>query len=135
MSARTGGRFTTCPDLRFENLPKGTVGATAEAPYAMWVDQMDTLGFGKNTPIATASQSDALEALVDGNWVVMRVPYPMSYYAKGMDGRIDDRDHGVEGQRASTRPIPNARRRTSKAARARRARSCTSQLRPDPLAH
>ncbi len=82
-SARKAGSSIHLPGPSFENLPAGTIGATAEAPYAMWVDQQNTLGFGKNTPIATASQSDALEALVDGKWVVMRVPYPDELLRQG----------------------------------------------------
>jgi hypothetical protein len=93
-----GWKIYDLPGPKFENLPADTVGASAEAPYAMWVDQFDTLGLGKDTPIATASQSDALAALVDGKWVMLRVPYPMSYYAKGMDGRIDDASAGWKGK-------------------------------------
>jgi hypothetical protein len=93
-----GWRLYDLPGPKFENLPATTVGASAEAPYAMWVDQFDTLGLGKDTAIATASQNDALAALHDGKWVMLRVPYPMSYYAKGMDGRIDDDSTGWKGK-------------------------------------
>ena len=71
---------------------------SAEAPYYDWVDQYDTLGLGKNVPIATGNESDALFALVDSKWVTMRVPYPIGYFAKGMDGRIDDPSDRLEGQ-------------------------------------
>ena len=37
-------------------------------------------------------------ALVNGNWVVLRVPYPLSFYAKGLDGRIDDPNAGWKGR-------------------------------------
>ena len=52
-----GWKLYQLPGPVFENLSKDTVGAIAEAPYAMWVDQQDTLGFGKNTAIATASMA------------------------------------------------------------------------------
>jgi hypothetical protein len=29
-------------------------------------------------PISTGNENDALLALVDGKWVVLRVPYPLS---------------------------------------------------------
>ena len=45
-------------------------------------------------PISTGNENDALLALVNWKWVVLRVPYPLSFYAKGMDGRIDDPDAG-----------------------------------------
>jgi hypothetical protein len=33
-------------------------------------------------------------ALVDGRWVVLRVPFPMSFYAKDLEGHIDNSDAG-----------------------------------------
>jgi hypothetical protein len=73
---------------------------SAEAPYYDWVDQFDTFGLGKNVPIATGNGNDALLALLPdtGKFVVLRVPYPMGFYAKGMDGRIDDPKAGWKGK-------------------------------------
>jgi len=62
------------------------------------VDQFDTLGLGRNTPIVTGNGSDSLLALVNGKFVVMRVPYPLGFYAKGMDGRVDDTAAGWKGK-------------------------------------
>ena len=56
------------------------------------------LGLGKNVPIATGNASEGLLALEDGKFVVLRVPYPMGFYAKGMDGRIDDPNAGWKGR-------------------------------------
>ncbi|HUC71167.1 MAG TPA: hypothetical protein VMS01_08255, partial [Stellaceae bacterium] len=75
------------------------IGAnSAEASYYTWVDQHDTLGLGPDVPISTGNENDALLALVGGKWVVLRVPYPLSFYAKGMDGRIDDANAGWKGR-------------------------------------
>jgi hypothetical protein len=43
---------------------------------------------------------NALLALLpeSGKFVVLRVPYPMGFYAKGMDGRIDDPKAGWKGK-------------------------------------
>ncbi|HEV8679381.1 MAG TPA: hypothetical protein VGQ90_08405 [Stellaceae bacterium] len=71
---------------------------SAEASYYTWVDQHNTLGLGEDVPISTGNQNDALLALVDGKWVVIRVPYPLSFYAKGLDGRIDDPNAGWKGR-------------------------------------
>ncbi|TMJ94695.1 MAG: carboxypeptidase regulatory-like domain-containing protein, partial [Alphaproteobacteria bacterium] len=73
---------------------------SAEASYYDWVDQFDMLGLGKNVPIATGNGNDALLALLpdSGKFVVLRVPYPMGFYAKGMDGRIDDPNAGWKGK-------------------------------------
>jgi streptogramin lyase len=73
---------------------------SAEASYYDWVDQFDTLGLGKNVPIATGNGNEALLALLpdNGKFVILRVPYPMGFYAKGMDGRIDDSKAGWKGK-------------------------------------
>ena len=106
---------------------------SAEAPYYDWVDQFDTFGLGKNIPIATGNGNDALLALVNGKFVVLRVPYPMGFYAKGVDGRIDDPKAGWKGKGLwatyGTRTPFHAeggKGTTSKVVR--------FQLRPDPLA-
>jgi len=83
------------PGPKFE----GVAGAgTAEASYYSWVDQHDTFGLGENVPIATGSNSDSLLAFKDGEWLILRVPYPMGFYTKGLDGRIDDPDAGWKGR-------------------------------------
>jgi hypothetical protein len=83
------------PGPNFKNVQDS---GSADSHYYDWVDQFDTLGLGKNIPIATGSGSDSLLALVNGKWVVMRVPYPMGFYAKGVDGRIDDAKGGWKGK-------------------------------------
>lgn len=91
-----------CPEgWSFYPLPgpplQGDTGA-AENPYYAWVDQHDILGLGTNIPIATGNQSDSLHALVDGHIVELRVPYPMGFFAKQIDGRIDDPAAGWKGR-------------------------------------
>ena len=71
---------------------------SAESSYYTWVDQFNTLGLGENVPINTGNHSEGLLALVDGEWVVMRVPYPLGFYTKWMDGRIDDSEAGWKGR-------------------------------------
>ncbi len=77
---------------------KGT--ANADYHYYNWVDQFDALGLGENVPIATGTSSDALLALLPevGEWVTMRVPYPLGFYSRGLDGRIDDTNTGWKGR-------------------------------------
>jgi hypothetical protein len=76
---------------------QGDSGAE-ENPYYTWVDQHDILGLGANTPLATGNQSDSLHALVNGRVIELRVPYPMGFFAKGLDGRIDDPNAGWKGR-------------------------------------
>jgi hypothetical protein len=110
-----------------------TDSGSAEASYYTWVDQFDTFGLGPNTPINTGNGSEGLLALKDGKWVVLRVPYPLGFYAKWMDGRIDDANAGWKGKglyaSVSTRApfhMETGKGTTSKVLR--------FQLRPDPLA-
>ena len=71
---------------------------SAEASYYTWVDQHDTLGLGEDVPMSTANLQDGLVALKDGQMILMRVPYPLGFYAKGFDGRIDDPNAGWKGR-------------------------------------
>ena len=109
---------------------------SAEASYYDWVDQFDTFGLGKNVPIATGNGNDALLALLPdtGKFVVLRVPYPMGFYAKGMDGRIDDPNAGWKGKGLwatyGTRAPFHA-----EGGKGTTSKVLHFQLRPDPLAH
>jgi hypothetical protein len=86
-----------------------TASGSVEGSYYTWVGQFDTFGLGANTPINTGNLSDGLLALKDGKWVILRVPYPMGFYTKWLDGRIDDPQGGWKGE-ASGRPSAPARR-------------------------
>jgi hypothetical protein len=89
--AATGGHcpegwsFHRLPGPGFVNLPQMSV----ESSYYTWVDQHDTLGLGANVPIATGNLFDGVHALVAGKFITLRIPYPLGFYAKGMEGRID----------------------------------------------
>jgi hypothetical protein len=73
--------------------------ANADHHYYNWVDQFDTLGLGKNIPLANGTNSDSLLALLPNRqWVTMRVPYPLGFYTRSMDGRIDDPNGGWKGR-------------------------------------
>ncbi len=52
----------------------------------------------RNVPINTGNASEGLLALKDGEQVVLRLPYPLGFYTKWMDGRIDDPDAGWKGK-------------------------------------
>mgnify|MGYP006155286675 CR=1 FL=1 len=93
-----------CPEgwtLYTEPLPQqqgAPEGGSSEASYFTWVDQFDVLGLGQNIPINTGNLSEGLLVLKDGEWVVLRVPYPLGFYTKWMDGRIDDPDTDWKGR-------------------------------------
>ena len=92
-----GWRLYQTPGPRMKGVD-GT--ANADYHYYSWVDQFDALGLGANVPIATGTSSDALLALLPetGEWVTMRVPYPLGFYSRGLDGRIDDAAAGWKGR-------------------------------------
>ncbi len=128
-----------CPEgwtLYPEPLPqfKGvTDSGSVEGSYYTWVDQQDTFGLGRNIPIDTGNASEGLLVLKDGKWIVLRVPYPLGFYTKWMDGRIDDPKAGWKGRglwaTVSTRApfhMEGGKGTTSKVMH--------FQLRPDPLA-
>ncbi len=91
-----GWTLHTLPGPNFESLNEPT--GSAESSYYTWVDQFDTFGLGKDVPIATGNLNDSLIALVDGKMVNLRVPYPLGFYAKWMDGRIDNPKTGWKGK-------------------------------------
>jgi hypothetical protein len=77
----------------------GTLPGSADFHYYNWVDQFDTFGLGKDTPFVNGTNSDSLAALrPDGSFMVIRVPYPLGYYSRGLDGRIDDVKGGWKGK-------------------------------------
>jgi hypothetical protein len=110
-----------------------TDSGSAEGSYYTWVDQFNTFGLGENVPINTGNASEGLLVLKDGKWIVLRVPYPLGFYTKWLDGRIDDPDGGWKGRglwsTVSTRApfhMEGGKGTTSKVVK--------FQLRPDPLA-
>jgi hypothetical protein len=84
---------TTGPKLKGTNVP-------ADFHYYNWVDQHNILGLGENKPMATGSNSDSLLVLdpQTRQWTTLRVPYPLGFYSRGLDGRIDDPKAGWKGR-------------------------------------
>ena len=84
---------TKGPKLKGTDIP-------ADFHYYNWVDQQNILGRGANTPLATGSNSDSLLVLDPGTrqWLTLRVPYPLGFYSRGLDGRIDDPRTGWKGR-------------------------------------
>jgi hypothetical protein len=91
-----GWSFYTSPGPNFKGNP--TEVAAADSNYYNWVDKYDTLGLGRNLPIATSNLGDGLLLLKDRKWVTLRVPYPMGFFVKQLDGRIDDPNAGWKGK-------------------------------------
>jgi hypothetical protein len=125
-----GWSFYQYPGPGFDGIGENS----AEASYYSWVDQHNTFGLGNDVPMSTGNLNDGLIALKDGKMVVLRIPYPMGFYAKGFDGRIDDPNAGWKGRglwTSSGDRTPWLR----EGGKGSKPMAVHFQLRPDPLAH
>ena len=92
-----------CPEgWSFHQYPgpgfRGIGDNSAESSYYTWVDQHNTFGLGTDVPMSTGNLNDGLIAFANGRMVTLRVPYPLGFYAKGFDGRIDNANAGWKGR-------------------------------------
>lgn len=90
-----GWTLYTEPLPNFKNV---TDSGSTEGSYYTWVDWFNTLGLGENIPMSTGNASEGLLVLKDGQWVVLRVPYPNGFFTKWVDGRIDNPETGWKGR-------------------------------------
>ncbi len=106
---------------------------SAEASYYTWIDRFGVFGLGPNVPIAMGNLNSSILALVDGRFINMTLPYPMGFFAKNVDARIDDPNGGWKGRALwstyGTRTMFHLEGGTANQPKAVRI-----QLRPDPLA-
>jgi hypothetical protein len=125
-----GFAYYKYPGPSFEGFENGT----AEASYYTWVDQHNTVGLGENIPISTANLNDSYVALKDGQMIMLRIPYPLGFFAKGLDGRIDDPNAGWKGRGLWS---TNGDRTPwlKEGGKGSKPRAVHIQVRPDPLAH
>jgi hypothetical protein len=123
-----GWSFYRYPGPGFEGFE-----TSAEASYYTWVDQHNTFGLGENVPMSTANLNDGFVALKDGKMVMIRIPYPMGFYAKGFDGRIDDPNAGWKG-RGLWSTSGDRTPWLMEGGKGAKPRAVHIQLRPDPLA-
>ncbi len=124
-----GWTFHDLPGPGFAELPEFSV----ESSYYTWVDQHNTLGLGANVPMATGNLFDGVHALVEGEFVTLRIPYPLGFYTKGFEGRIDDPDAGWKG-RGLWVPSGDRTPWLKEGGKGTRPLVVHFQLRPDPLA-
>ncbi|MBZ5673122.1 MAG: carboxypeptidase-like regulatory domain-containing protein [Acidobacteriia bacterium] len=84
---------TPGPKLKGTNVP-------ADFHYFNWTDSHNIMQMGQDTPFLTGSNSDSLIGLdvATKKWTYFRIPYPLGFYARGMDGRIDDANAGWKGR-------------------------------------
>jgi streptogramin lyase len=88
------------PGPRMRTGPDPTAETSADFHYYLWVDQFDVLGLGKDVVVVNGTGSDSLLAFDPRSeaWSVLRIPYPLNTYTRGLDGRIDDPAAGWKGR-------------------------------------
>lgn len=108
----------------------------ADFHYFGWLDTQNIMGLGKDTPILTGSNSDSLIALnpKTGEWTYMRVPYPLGFYQRGLDGRVDDPKGDWKG-RALYSNYGTHLVWHSEGGKGFVGKAVKIQIRPDPQAH
>lgn len=106
---------------------------SANHAYYIWVDRYNTLGLGSNVPVASTNGGESLLTVVDGKLVDLRIPYPLGFFTKLVDGRIDDPNAGWKGRglwtMSGTRTVFHNEGGTQNQPKAYKV-----QIRPDPLA-
>jgi hypothetical protein len=78
---------------------KGT-DILADSFYHNWLDKFNVLGLGKDVSIINGNGSDSLIAFQPDTkkFVTIRVPYPLDFYTRNVDFRIDDPKAGWKGR-------------------------------------
>lgn len=92
----TSHRNPNTPKYELTDFP----AAFSDESYLTHLDHWDTLGLGKGVPMYANTNTDSLEALLPktGEFVTLRIPYPMGFFARHANGRIDDPKAGWKGK-------------------------------------
>jgi streptogramin lyase len=128
-----GWTYWRIPAPTFKGYDAALAEGSTDMHYYLWVDQFDTLGLGRDVVVVNGTNSDSLIAFLPTTekFVVIRVPYPLNTYTRGLDGRIDDPNTGWKGRGIwftnGLDPIIHSEQQRSYIAKI--------QIRPDPLAH
>jgi hypothetical protein len=114
---------------------QGGAGVKSSMNYLIFVDRHGILGLGNDVPMTGAVNADAVLAVLPktGEIVTIRLPYPMGYYARSMQGRIDDPKTGWKGRAYWTSYNPYTPWHLE-GGKGTKDKVVKIQMRPDPLA-
>jgi hypothetical protein len=72
----------------------------ANESYLTHMDVHDVLGLGKDAPMYGSNNTDAFEVLQPATkrFVTLRVPYPLGFFPRSANGRVDDPNAGWKGK-------------------------------------
>jgi hypothetical protein len=91
-----GWSFYPIPGPSFKAQPN----VKSDYNYYLWIDRYNSLGLGNDVPIVDGANSDSLLAFEPKTqkWVRLQVPYPMGFFSRFFDGRIDSASAGWKGR-------------------------------------
>ncbi len=134
-----------CPEgwsYRRKNDPTyGTSFFHANESYLAHMDFHNTLNLGDDAPIYGSVNTDAMEVLSPelGEYVTLRVPYPLGFFPRSGNGRVDDPDTGWKGKgywaSFSTYATWHIEGGRGEGGAGVLPKAVKFQMRPDPLAH
>ena len=72
----------------------------ASESYLLYMDKWDTLGLGKDAPMYSSVNTDSMELFQPSTrqFITLRVPYPLSFFARSGTGRVDNPNTGWKGK-------------------------------------
>ena len=131
----------SCPDgWTFHRMEKPTFDNTpfpinSDESYLTQIDHHDVLGLGPETPVYGVVNTDSLEVFVQatGEFVTLRIPYPMGFFSRSSVGRIDDPTTGWKGKGLWS-SYSNYAAWHLEGGPGTRQKAVKFQIRPDPLA-
>jgi hypothetical protein len=130
-----GWEIKTTPGPGFQ----GTASSQGNTDYLYqsWVDRHNVLGLGRDIPIFNGAMSDSLIAYLpdDEQFLTFRVPYPLGFYSRWVDGRIDDATAGWKGRGYWATYSTMTNWHVENNGEERGPHLVKFQLRPDPLAY
>jgi len=94
-SCPEGWTFYRMSDPTFDGSPY-----LANESYLTHMDVHDVLGLGKDAPMYGSVNTDAFEVLQPSTkqFVTLRVPYPLGFFPRSANGRVDDPRSGWKGK-------------------------------------
>ena len=121
---------TTRPTLKGTSYP-----AHAEMMYLSQVDRHGVLGLGTNAVVTGTVNSDSMQVFVPdtGKFLELVIPYPMGFFSRSSQGRIDDPSKGWKGRGLWTNSSTYTPHH-AEGGRGTLPKVVKIQMRPDPLA-
>ncbi len=128
---REGWTLYPIPGPTFKSDPT----VKADYNYYMFIDKYNALGLGNDAVVVDGANSDSLVVFQQDTktWVRMTVPYPMGFFSRFLDARVDDPKGGWKGRGAYAANEMRGSQLTEGGGKMP-SQLAHFQIRPDPLA-